>query len=177
MNYFTEQLGISSGAARHTLVQSLLLAYATKLGCHICYKCGLPVESINDMSIDHRIPWRNENNAIDLFFDLDNIAITHKPCNTVDRPHRKECPVGMSWCGYHKASHLVEEFSPGLRWNGLDGSCKEAHRLRAAAYEAQNPRFSCPECGTKMRKVCRGCGYDLPMARYMALRRSEGVGY
>lgn len=32
--------------------------------------------------MDHKIPWRDENNAKDLFFDLNNVSFSHQKCNS-----------------------------------------------------------------------------------------------
>lgn len=171
------QLGMDPGTARHHLVKSVLLHLATAASVSGCFRCGDIIEDSADVSIDHKVPWRGESTA-DLFWDVGNIALSHKQCNTVDRPGNKSIPPeGMSWCTDHGEFHPVSEFGKGGRWNGLDFSCLRAGRDRQAAYDARNPRFPCPECGAQMRKKCSKCGYDLPMAEYMRLRRDEGVDY
>jgi hypothetical protein len=34
-----------------------------------------------DFSIDHKTPWLDTDSPVDLFFDLENIAYSHKGCN------------------------------------------------------------------------------------------------
>lgn len=171
------QLGMSTGKARNLLVNIVLLSLAQQAGVAICFRCEQPLTESTDLSIDHKVPWRGEDTS-DLYWAVENLALSHKKCNTVDRPARKLAPEGHSWCSVHKRFHLVEEF--GLqtsRWNRLATMCLEAGREKAARYDARTPRVKCPECDDWMRKTCQSCGYDMPMKDYMAMRRREGVRY
>lgn len=73
------QLGMNPSTASHRLVKDLLFRFVILAG-HKCHRCG---EELNraDFSIDHKVPWRNSDNPIGLFFDLDNIAFSHLSCN------------------------------------------------------------------------------------------------
>jgi ribosomal protein S27AE len=175
-NKYAQQIGMGLGKARHILTNKIIHEYANIVYNGKCYKCGKDL-SAEDISIDHKTPWRNEENAIELFFDLANIAFSHKKCNKTDRPGKYYLPEGMSWCAYHKQMHLIEEFGKGDRWNGLNYICKEADRIRVAKYNSHNPRFKCPKCNYEMRKKCQKCGYEISMAEYMKMRRSEGAKY
>jgi hypothetical protein len=50
-----------------------------------CYRCSGIIENENDLSIDHKKEWMYSDNAYDLFFDIDNIAFSHKSCNSAHR--------------------------------------------------------------------------------------------
>lgn len=174
---YESQLGTSLGKARNELYNKVLLNYAQQSNNDMCSKCNSKIEHHSDLSIDHIKPWRNSEKAHELYFDLDNVSLAHKNCNTTDRPGKIELPEGMSYCSYHKSMHHIEEFGKGKRWNGVDYMCLEAHRIKQARYADKNPRFSCPNCNNKMRKKCRECSYEIPMSEYMRLRRSEGAEY
>lgn len=171
----SEELGMSGGKARALLLSSLLLHFARLAHRDSCFRCGKKIKKPLDLSMDHKKSWRGIDVA--LYWDLNNVALSHKLCNRVDRPGRHPLPKGMSWCTSHREMHPVKDFGPGQRWNGLAMSCRVAERERARKYAARNPRQRCPECGAGMRKTCRTCGYDMPMKDYMALRRKEGVSY
>lgn len=74
------QLGMKPGAARHKLVKMIIFDMATKLGLNKCYRCGELIKSCDDLSIDHKIAWLD--NDINLYWDLNNITFSHKPCNS-----------------------------------------------------------------------------------------------
>jgi len=173
----TEQLGMSPGKARNILVNKVLFEYCKALGKTTCHRCGTEVLSYSDLGLDHIKPWRNEPNAKELYFDVDNIAISHRGCNTTDRPGRKQLPDGMSWCASHRDFHPLEEFGSGKRWNGVDYSCLRAHLEKAERMKGVAPEFPCPQCGNDIRKKCQKCGYEMTMAEYMAMRRAEGAKY
>ena len=77
----TKQLGMSPGKARNRLVNSLLFSFVQTTNQDTCYRCEKRIESVNDFSLDHIKNWRNSNDPINLFFDLNNISFSHKSCN------------------------------------------------------------------------------------------------
>lgn len=79
-----ETLGMPHGTANNRLRKSVMFKYVKLAGDNFCYKCGAEIESVEDISIEHKLPW--EGVSADLFFDLDNIAFSHVQCNRPDRP-------------------------------------------------------------------------------------------
>ena len=77
----TLQLGMSPGKARNRLVNSLLFYFAQTTNRDTCYRCNKLIESVNDFSLDHIKDWRNSGDPVELFFNLENIAFSHKSCN------------------------------------------------------------------------------------------------
>lgn len=171
----SELLGMPVATATARLKKRVYLDLLRRLGEDICYRCQKPIVDAEDLSLDHKEPWRFD--SADLFWDPNNIAHSHRRCNKVDRPRRRVGAPGTSWCSMHKAFCASSAFGPGKRWNGLDAICRSCHASRQAKYAQSNPRFPCPKCRYQMRKKCHRCGYELPMADYMSLRRSEGVKY
>ena len=174
---YEKQLGMTLGKARNVLYAKMLLHYAKESGNDFCSKCNQPIDLPSEVSLDHIIPWRNSEQATELYFDINNVSLAHKKCNKVDRPGRISLPEGMSYCSKHKEFHPIEEFGKGPRWNGLAYVCLKIKREEQAKRDAQYTRFSCPSCGNLMRKKCKNCGHELTMAKYMALRREEGAQY
>jgi len=173
---YSTLLGMDLGTASNRLKKQIFLQMAAELGRDLCLKCNLRIENAEDLSVDHIKPWRGADPK--LFWDLSNIAFSHRKCNKPDRPKRKESPDGQAWCSTHKGHAPKSEFyQDESRWNGLYHSCKKCQREKAARYDSQNKRFPCPTCSYQMRKKCRKCGYELEMKDYMALRRKEGASY
>jgi len=127
-----QQLGMSHGTAASRLRKMILFRQLKKHEENICVKCGVLIEVVEDLSIEHIKPW--ENRSPELFWDLDNVAFSHVRCN---KPHvrntmpgadavRKVAPEGQSWCRTHKKFLPIESFSKRpSRWNGVRHDCKE----------------------------------------------------
>jgi hypothetical protein len=75
------QLGMDAGTASHQLKKSILFHFIQILKKDICHQCGNPIESVNDLSVEHIIPWLDSDDPKGLFFDLNNIAFSHPSCN------------------------------------------------------------------------------------------------
>jgi hypothetical protein len=62
--------------------RKLTFDYAQRCGETVCYQCGKKIETYEEFSMEHKIPWRNKLNGRKLFFDLDNISFSHHTCNS-----------------------------------------------------------------------------------------------
>jgi hypothetical protein len=129
-----EQLGMPYGTAANKLRKMLMFKFAKELGYDTCFKCSKLIESVEELSIEHKEPWFKQEDGTEKFWNLDNIAFSHRACN---RPHtngnakyRKVGPDGTAWCGFHKEFHPKENFEKDShRWNGLKGYCKERKKI------------------------------------------------
>jgi len=74
-------LGEPIGTASNKLKKAILFNLARKLGLDICFHCNEKIESVDNFSIEHKIPWQSSRNPIESFYDLDNIAFSHLHCN------------------------------------------------------------------------------------------------
>lgn len=84
-----DQLGMAWGTAAHRLRRRLFHGLLVKLGANICHKCSLPIDSPEELSIEHMKDWLDVDPA--LFWDESNIAYSHRKCN---RPSRFNQPTG-----------------------------------------------------------------------------------
>lgn len=84
-------LGMSHSTANHKLKKAIIFKFVQLNGLDICFQCEEKIESIDDLSIEHKTPWMSSENPIESFFDLDNIAFSHLSCNSAAaaRPHKK----------------------------------------------------------------------------------------
>ena len=78
-----EILGMPFGTATARLRKSIMFLLAQKADLDTCCRCELKIETVEEFSIEHVKPWESSRHR-DLFFDLDNIAFSHRKCN---RPH------------------------------------------------------------------------------------------
>ncbi len=81
------QLGMNHSTAAGKLRHQLLWALVVETGKDNCYQCGKPIGGIDQFSIEHKVRWMNSANPSALFFDLDNIAYSHRKCNVA-----RNCP-------------------------------------------------------------------------------------
>ena len=79
------QLGMSLGKANYTLHRNTLFNLACKLGLTTCFRCGKPIATIEDFSIDHKDGWMYSSSPTTAFFNQNNIAFSHKSCNSSAR--------------------------------------------------------------------------------------------
>jgi hypothetical protein len=83
----TQQLKMNPSTASQKLVKDILYSFILRLGLNECFQCGDEMERDN-FSIEHKIPWLDSEDPIDLFFNLDNISFSHHVCN-VNAARRK----------------------------------------------------------------------------------------
>jgi hypothetical protein len=120
-----EQLGMKFGTACHKLRSQILFSLVQKTSQNNCFRCGKPIESVEEFSIDHKVDWLDSSPT--LFWDLDNIAFSHKRCNIPRESKSKKLIIdGMAWCAQHKQYLPIENFYKDAgRWNGVNWRCKE----------------------------------------------------
>ena len=77
----SDQLGMSHGAAANRLRKSIMFALIMESGKNTCFQCHKKIENIDDLSVEHKVPWLDSEDPVKLYFDLDNIAFSHITCN------------------------------------------------------------------------------------------------
>jgi hypothetical protein len=134
------QLGIPIGTATHRLRKLLLYQLAHKLDLNHCLRCREAIDSPDDLGIDHREPRLDV--SARLFWDLSNVAFSHKRCNSMARrsiagrklgpsPLRRVGLPGTAWCDRHKEFFPIENFNRNrAKWNGVQSFCKFCVRAR-----------------------------------------------
>jgi hypothetical protein len=130
---YREQLGMPLGTATHKLRKMVILELLKQLKRSNCCRCKLPIQTAEEMSMDHIEPWRNLD--VSKFWDVNNIGFSHKACNVPHvyrngHPVRETSPQGFSWCSTCKEHKPITEFSKNKRRaNGFANQCK-LHRRR-----------------------------------------------
>ena len=89
-----KQLGMNPSTASNRLKKHLMYTLAIKLDMHWCYQCGAEIKDCDDFTVEHKTPWLHSEDPRGLFFDIDNIAFSHKSCNySASRVRKaKPCP-------------------------------------------------------------------------------------
>lgn len=70
----------STASAR--LKKDLMFSMIKRLGEDYCFQCGAKIETVEELSVEHKTPWLHSEDPKGLFFDLDNIAFSHLSCNS-----------------------------------------------------------------------------------------------
>lgn len=126
----SNQLGMPFGTATNRLRKMILFRLLQRLGEDVCFRCGCRIESVDDLSIEHKSPWLDVD--MSLFWDLGNVVFSHLRCNSVrgslgkPSPRRKVGQPGTAWCSKHQSFFPMERFTKNRsRWNGLHDLCKD----------------------------------------------------
>lgn len=69
------------GTASGRLKKSIIFSFLKRLNENYCFQCGLEIETENELSVEHKIPYLDSENPVELFFSLDNIGFSHLSCN------------------------------------------------------------------------------------------------
>jgi len=104
----SRQLGMSHGAARNLLVNELMYNMIKDLGKNTCFRCREMISSPDDLSIDHIEPWEGAEDARKKFFDLDNIAFSHRSCNSSYGRHEIGKRVTIKCSSCHREFSILE---------------------------------------------------------------------
>ena len=85
-------LGMPYGTAFNKLRKLLMFKLAQEAGKDICCRCGEKIETAEEFSIEHIVPWLNSDNPQENFWNLENIAFSHLKCNlaAADKTHTPE---------------------------------------------------------------------------------------
>lgn len=102
-------LGQSTGGASYLLCRQLLFRMAQELGQDNCFQCGEVIEDYKSFSIEHKQPWQSDEDPRAAFFDMTNIAFSHRKCNEYagaasQNARKTHCPQGHA---YDEANTLV----------------------------------------------------------------------
>lgn len=76
-----DQLGMPHGTAQGRLRKNVMFSLIKLCGVDVCFQCGESIDSPDDLSIEHKVPWLDSESPVELFFDLTNIAFSHLKCN------------------------------------------------------------------------------------------------
>ena len=119
------QLGMNPSTASGRLLKDILFKFVKDAG-HTCYQCGKEMDR-DSFSIEHKTPWLDSEDPVKLFFDLNNIAFSHKSCNIAAARKPNKLVLTPEERKQHHAK--VER----QRWNKL--SPEEQQAIRRRKYE------------------------------------------
>ncbi|HDR4736854.1 TPA: hypothetical protein QCR36_003902 [Bacillus cereus] len=98
-NKKSEQLGMSFSTATNRLRKHIMFQLVQQSGRDECFQCGQKIESVDNLSIEHKDPWMYTDDPYSKFFDLDNIAFSHSKCNFANRRRRQDISSDSGYRG------------------------------------------------------------------------------
>ena len=120
-------LGMPLGTATHRLRKAVMFKLARALGEDTCFRCDQRIESVDELSIEHKQPWQSAPDPQAAFFDVENIAFSHLSCNCKATTKRQVCLRGHPF---------TEE---NTLWEGKDRRCRRCrHEQRNGSDSAYN---------------------------------------
>lgn len=123
-----KQLGMPPGTAANKLRKSILFKLLKESKQNFCFQCGAEIETEEELSIEHKVPYLDSEDPKKLFFDLDNIAFSHLFCN-----------IGASRKTYAQCG-MASKYDKGCRCTG----CIEANRVKVSNFrERKKNRLDC----------------------------------
>mgnify|MGYP001575275578 CR=1 FL=1 len=86
-------------ASKENRLRKLIMwSLVQETGKDVCFRCGQRIETIDELSIDHKEAWRSSEDPEEAFLDPTNIAFSHLRCNTTaPRRERTHCPQGHEY--------------------------------------------------------------------------------
>lgn len=140
----SEQLGMPFGTANARLRKNILFNLLARYGENICYQCGEMILSVDQLSIEHKVAWLD--NDIALFWDLSNIAFSHLKCNISaankswmtpefhNKRHKfisKPVNIGEKWCYHCQKSVDIALFTKNKhKIDGVASECSNCRKLQ-----------------------------------------------
>lgn len=79
-----EFLKMSPSTARGILIKKILFRFFGGDNNVFCFRCGEEITDL-DFHLDHKEAWLHKENGIELYFSIENLALSHPLCNSVSR--------------------------------------------------------------------------------------------
>jgi hypothetical protein len=169
-------LGMPFGTACNRLRRMVMFAVLQRHEENVCFKCGKMILKPEDLTLEHKEAWL-EGGAL-LFWDLNNIAFSHRQCNLREGFVRREIVDGRLWCSYCKKYKSVSCFHRDKKQRtGYALLCKDCSNFKRRQVKATG---DCNNCGARRgtrhfrlgHNICMRCHYEQTRARD-AKRRGE----
>ncbi len=90
-------LGMPFGTASHRLRKVVLFNILQETGRGNCFRCGHVIANVEDLSMEHKLPWQSAPDPKVVFFDVGNVAFSHLSCNIGVRREDTHCANGHEY--------------------------------------------------------------------------------
>ena len=102
---------------------------------NFCYRCKEEILSVEDVTIDHKIPWLDSEDPSGMFFDIENIDFSHLSCNCGNARQKNKIvpPHGTRWCKVCRGFKPTNEFPENYR----EHRCRECHSKNMSEWRSR----------------------------------------
>lgn len=144
---------------------------------NVCFRCGKDILCTEDLTLEHKEAWQDV--GPDPFWDLNNIAFSHKKCNLPEGIVRREIVNGTLWCSNCKQYKPVPCFHREKKQRtGYALLCKDCSNSKRKSVRATG---NCNYCGAvrgtrafrRSHNICMKCHAQLVRARYIRARAGK----
>jgi hypothetical protein len=166
----SEILGMPFGTACNRLRRIVMFDLLQRHEENVCFKCGKVIFKAEDLSLEHKETWQDGGPS--LFWDLTNIAFSHRQCNLPKGIVRREIVDGMLWCSNCKLYKPISCFHRERKQRtGYAFLCKDCSNSKRREVRATG---DCNSCGAvrgttpfrSSHNLCMRCHRELDKARY-----------
>ena len=166
-----EILGMPFGTACNKLRRMVMFELLRRHGENICFKCGKEILRAADLTLEHKEPWQSAGPA--LFWDLKNIAFSHKQCNLRMGYVRRKITDGKLWCSDCKQYRPVSCFHKETRQRtGYAMLCKDCANFKRRQVKATG---DCNNCGARRGTRPFRSGHNICVRCHNELMRGRSV--
>jgi hypothetical protein len=102
-----------AGTAFGRLRKALIFEFARRLDLLTCHRCDQPIETVGELSVEHKDAWERADDPVKAFFDLANISFSHLACNSgaASRPNKRFKSRADS-IKFHNGNRTYEQRQP-----------------------------------------------------------------
>ena len=150
-------LGMPFGTACNRLRRMVMFDLLQRHKENVCYKCGKIILKTDDLTLEHKEAWQSVGPS--LFWDLNNIAFSHRQCNLPKGIVRREIINGTLWCSnckeYKSISYFHREKKQRTGYALLCKDCSNSKRRKVKA------KGDCKNCEAIRGAVAFRIGHNL----------------
>ena len=175
----SEILGIPFGTACNKLRRMVMFDLLHRHEENVCFKCGKIIIRVEDLTLEHKEAWQDI--GAHLFWDLSNIAFSHRQCNLPTGIVRREIVDGTLWCSNCKQYKSISCFHRERKQRtGFALLCKDCSNFKRREVKAQG---DCNNCGAvrgtrafrMSHNICMKCHNKLSHTRIIKRRQVNPV--
>jgi hypothetical protein len=173
----SEILGMPFGTACNRLRRMVMFDILRRHEENICFRCGRVIDKFEDLTLEHKVAWQGGGPT--LFWDLNNIAFSHRHCNVPTGVVRREIINGTLWCSHCQQYKAIPFFHRDKKQRtGYALICKDCSNSKRKEVKATG---DCTKCGAvrgtrafrRSHNICMTCNNNLVRARYIKHRQRE----
>jgi hypothetical protein len=173
----SEILGMPFGTACNKLRRMVMFDLLQRHKENVCFKCGKIILKFEELTLEHKEAWQAAGSH--LFWDLTNIAFSHRQCNLPKGIVRREIVDEKLWCSNCKRYKSISCFHRDKKQRtGYALLCKDCSNSKRREVKATG---DCNNCGAvrgtqpfrSSHNLCMRCHRILVRGRHIKHQQSK----